>query len=139
VNGFAAFSCLARFACYACVLAILILSLVPGDLRPSTGLPKALEHGIAYWIGAVVFSMAGRARWLHILGIVLLAGALEFAQAWVPGRTPSPIDFFASSAGALLGFGLAWFVLPRMSRRSGMGLIDRAKAGSKPFGSSWSA
>jgi leader peptidase (prepilin peptidase)/N-methyltransferase len=131
-NGFARFSRLLRFAGYAGLLAILVLSLVPGDLRHSTGLPKAIEHAVAYSIVAVVLTLAGRARW-HILSIVVLSGALEFVQAWVPGRTTSPIDFLASSAGALLGFGLCSLVLATISRHSAWREIDRPAVCSRPF------
>jgi hypothetical protein len=118
-NVLAGFFRLARFAGYVGVLAIIVLSLVPGQWRPSTGLPKALEHGLAYWIAAGVLMMAGRARWPQMLLLIVLAGVLEVGQAWVPGRDSNPTDFLASSAGALLGFGLSSLVLARMSRLSG--------------------
>jgi len=35
-------------------------------------------------------------------------GALELLQFFVPGRTPSIIDWSANTVGALLGAGLIW-------------------------------
>jgi hypothetical protein len=109
---------LARFAGYLGVMAIVILSLVPGEWRPSIGLAKAIEHAIAYSIVAGFLTLAGRAGWPQILLLVGLAGVLEIGQVWVPGRDSNPGDFLGSSAGALFGFGLSSFVLAQMSRLS---------------------
>jgi leader peptidase (prepilin peptidase)/N-methyltransferase len=124
---------LARFAGYAGLLAIVILSLVPGQWRPSIGLAKGFEHAIAYAIAAAFLTLSGRARSPQILMLVALAGALEIGQAWVPGRDSNPIDFLGSSAGALLGFGFSSLVLSQMSGLSGMRLPDSPKARSFPF------
>jgi leader peptidase (prepilin peptidase)/N-methyltransferase len=123
---------LARFASYMGLLATVILSLVPGEWRPSIGLAKSLDHAIAYSIVAALLTLA-RARWPLILLLVALAGALEIGQAWVPGRDSNPIDFLGSSAGALLGFGFSSLVLSQMSGLSGMRLLDSPKARSFPF------
>ena len=123
----------ARFAGYAGLLAIVILSLVPGQWRPSIGLAKGFEHVIAYAIAAAFLTLSGRARWPQILMLVVLAGALEIGQTWVPGRNSNPIDFLGSSAGALLGFGFSSLVLSQMSGLSGMRLLDSPKARSFPF------
>jgi len=99
-----------RLAGYAGVLAIIALSLVPGQYRPSTGLAKELEHGIAYGLVAAVLTVAGVARWPRILVLIALAAALEVGQAFVPGRDSSLTDFLGSASGALVGFGLCSFL-----------------------------
>jgi leader peptidase (prepilin peptidase)/N-methyltransferase len=119
---------LARFAGYMGLLAIVILSLVPGQWRPSLGLAKALEHAIAYAIVAAFLTLLARARWPQILLLVALAGVLEIGQVWVPGRDSNPTDFLGSSAGALFGFGFSSLVLAQMSRLRSMGIIDSAMA-----------
>jgi leader peptidase (prepilin peptidase) / N-methyltransferase len=124
VPSHACFVRLTRFAGYAGVLAIVVLSLVPGQWRPSIGLAKAFEHAIAYSIVAAVLALAGGARRPQILLLVALAGALEIGQAWVPGRDSNPTDFIGSSAGILLGFGFSSLVLAYTSRLSGMRLVD---------------
>lgn len=121
-----------RFASYAGLLAIVILSLVPGEWWPSIGLAKALEHAIAYSIVAALLALA-RARWPQILTLVALAGVLEIGQALVPGGNSDPADFLGSSAGALLGFGFSSLVLSQMSGPSGMRLLDGPKARSFSF------
>lgn len=98
---------LPRIAGYLGVIAILVLSLVPGALRPSIGLAKAVEHLMAYFVVAAVLTTGCRAGWRAIAGLAVLAGLLEIGQSWVPGRDPNPADFLGSSAGALLGYGFS--------------------------------
>jgi leader peptidase (prepilin peptidase)/N-methyltransferase len=124
---------LARFAGYLGVLAIVVLSLVPGEWRPSIGLAKAIEHAIAYAIVAAFLTLAGRARWPQILLLVALAAVLEIGQVWVPGRDSNPADFLGSSSGALLGFGFSSLVLAQMSRLSSIRMIDSPMTRSEPF------
>lgn len=109
---------LARIAALLGVIAIVALSLVPGVLRPSTGFGKTIEHATAYCLVAGMLTITSRARWpqLMALALIALAAFLEIGQTWIPGRDPMLTDFFASSAGALLGAGLATFVLARISR-----------------------
>lgn len=132
-NVFAHFIRLARFAGYGGLLAIVIVSLVPGEWRPSIGLAKAFEHAIAYSIVAAFLTLASRARWPHILLLVALAGALEIGQVWVPGRDFNPTDFLGSSAGALFGFGFSSLLLTQMSRFSRMRRLDSPMIQSSSF------
>ena len=119
-----------HLAGYVGVLAIVAVSLVPAEWRPSTGLAKELEHGIAYFMAAVVLTIAGLVRWPRIFVIVVLAAALEVCQILIPGRHATPTDFLASAAGALLGFGLCSFMLGLLSRgRPWCGLDDPAALG----------
>jgi leader peptidase (prepilin peptidase)/N-methyltransferase len=115
------------------VIAIIVVSLVPIDWRPSTGLAKEWEHGIAYWIVAAVLTIAGVARWPRILAMPALAAALEFGQRFVPGRDSNVFDFLASSAGALLGYGCCSLAMALASRYSARGLRDRLAAWFTPF------
>jgi leader peptidase (prepilin peptidase) / N-methyltransferase len=124
---------LPRIVGYLGVVAIIVLSLVPGDWRPSIGLAKALEHLIAYFAVAAILTAAGRAGWAQIAGLVLLAGVLELGQGWVPGRDPNPIDFLGSSMGALLGFGLSSLTLTRLDVFSAARTSDGAAPRPKPF------
>jgi VanZ family protein len=89
-----------------CVLAIIVLSLLPGGARPNTGPPGQIEHSVAYF-GTAVFLAFGfrtsRARLAAVALLVALAAALEVLQLWVPGRHSQFIDLFASSFGAGMG------------------------------------
>jgi leader peptidase (prepilin peptidase)/N-methyltransferase len=99
------------------VAAIVALSLVPGDWRPSIGLAKGYEHFLAYFVVAAVLTTALRAGWPHIAALVVLAGMLEAAQGWIPGRDPNLVDFLGSSTGALLGFATRSIIMPRRRER----------------------
>jgi VanZ family protein len=97
---------LLRAAGWACIAALIILSLVPGGERPHTGLPGQIEHVIAYCGTAAVLGLGystTKARFGLVGMLALLAVVLEMAQQWIPGRHSQFIDFAASSAGACLG------------------------------------
>jgi VanZ family protein len=88
------------------VLAIIVLSLVPGANRPHTGLPGAAEHFIAYCLAALALTLGFWSIVSRIAiasGLTLLAASMEILQLWVPGRHPAFMDAAASSLGALLG------------------------------------
>ena len=105
---------IARAAGFFGVLAIIVLSLVPGTYRPHTGLPGEAEHFIAYYATAFAFALGFRSRASRVvivLGLTLLAGSMEVLQLWVPGRHSAIIDAVVSSSGGLLGIALGGLVL----------------------------
>jgi VanZ family protein len=107
---------LSRAIGLACVAAIIVLSLLPGDERPHTGASGQIEHAIAYF-GTAVFLALGfrtlRGRVAAIALLIGLAAVLEVIQRLIPGRHSQFIDWFASSSGA--GFGLfAVFLMERL-------------------------
>ena len=103
-----------RFAGYAAVGLIGVLSLIPGALRPDTGAPGKLEHLVAYMGAAALVALGSSTpgeRWQG-LWLVPYAGALEIAQIFVPGRHSRFSDFVVSGIGALLGVVAAFGVAP---------------------------
>ncbi|WGJ13422.1 VanZ family protein [Methylocapsa sp. D3K7] len=99
----------ARAAGFCSGLAIILLSLVPGPDRPHTGLPGEAEHFAAYCLTGLAFAPAVRPlafRIALVVGLTLLAGAMEVLQHFVPGRHPAAADAIASSLGALTGIAL---------------------------------
>lgn len=98
---------LTRALLAAAYLAIAFASLVPKQLRPTSGVvPGAIEHLAAYFVlgclGAVI--LRGRISWWMLaLFNAAVAAALEIAQLFVPGRVANVIDFAASALGSLLG------------------------------------
>jgi VanZ family protein len=95
-----------RYALWSCLIVIVILSLLPGEIRPQTGAPGELEHFIAY-LGAGLFIAARyrlpRLRLISWAATATLSCILEFLQQFVPGRVPDPYDALASSSGLTLG------------------------------------
>jgi len=106
-----------RLVALLMLLAILFLSLVPGDYRPHTGiLPGGLEHVAAYTLAAFLLGLAYHDR-LSPVRIVLLLTAygalLELGQLWVPGRHGEAIDVLADFIGASIGALIASQVVHR--------------------------
>lgn len=110
---------LARLFGWLAVIAIGLLSLVPGDMRPHTGAPGPLEHVAAY-IGAAGLLTISYKKMCHTLVIVLClsiySAVLEIAQIQIPGRHAAFFDFAASTAGSVIGSALAWIVLRALPR-----------------------
>jgi hypothetical protein len=68
-------------------LAIAVLSLVPGEARPHSGIPGLIEHAVAYAGTAALLTLGyhGRIRPLLIASpLVLYAAMLECGQIFVP-------------------------------------------------------
>ncbi len=93
-------------------LIIIILSLLPKDMMiPEPPVSDKIGHFLAYgavtWVGAMAASTLKRQV---NLGLTMLALGilLEFAQAFVPGRTPEMFDGLANMFGVIAGLGLAY-------------------------------
>jgi len=97
---------------------IVVLSTVPGDQRPHTGMSGNVEHAMAYLGTSLASVLAVRThRVVRVLIFLsVLAGGLEIAQIWIPGRSAGFDNWAASSAGALVGSVLARFVIVRARR-----------------------
>jgi VanZ family protein len=109
----------ARAAGFLAVLVIATLSLVPGDMRPHTGMPKELEHVVAYMLTAGLLAFGYGKR--HYPSVIVLflsfySAGLEIAQLEIPGRTGNFEDFFVSTIGALVGGTIAWLILRTFPR-----------------------
>ncbi len=110
---------LTRFGAWPALAAIIVLSVVPGTMRPHVLGNDRAEHFIAYLIVASLFAI-GYLRPLQLLSsgllLTLCAGALELAQLSIPGRLASPLDFLASTTGIWTGF-LIVFAVRRIRGR----------------------
>ena len=93
-----------RLIAWACVAAIVILSLVSPSLRPVTRLPHNLEHLAIFAITGLALGLGyagGLVR--HVALLVIFAGAIELAQFVTPGRHPRLIDFVVDALSRLRG------------------------------------
>jgi VanZ family protein len=83
---------------------LVILSLVPPDLRPTTPLPHNVEHGVAFLATGVAFgfSYAAFERRLS-LAAVAFCGSIELSQLLVVGRHARFSDFWVDVFGSLAG------------------------------------
>jgi VanZ family protein len=114
----------ARIAAWLAVLTIIVLSVVPGTVRPHVLGNDSAEHFVAYFIAGSLFAIGYRrsigyqsSRRLLSSGILLAtcAGLLEFVQSWIPGRCASIGDFEVSAIAAWIG--LLAVVLIRLTRK----------------------
>jgi VanZ family protein len=91
-----------RVVAWLAVLAIIVLSVVPGDMRPHVLTTDHYEHFAAYFITGSLLGI-GYSRPKQVLSIavmlLLCSGTLEIVQLWIPGRTASVGDFIASAIG----------------------------------------
>lgn len=95
-----------RILAWLCVLAVIVLSLVPSSLRPHTMSSGRVEHFLAYAVAGLLFSLAYhslRERVTIWVGLAAVSCALEALQNSVPGRSPSILDALASTSGLTFG------------------------------------
>jgi VanZ family protein len=97
-----------RAAFYVAGIAVCVISLLPGDaLPPLPDISDKVEHAACYAVLATLAGLAYRPVAPHgaaLVGVILLGGALEIAQLWVPGRSAEWGDAGANTAGAIVGF-----------------------------------
>ena len=92
------------------VLAVASVSLLPQQALPPVGLWDKLQHLVAYGALALTGGAAfpGNRRLLVLGGgLILFGGALELAQAGIPGRFGSIGDALANALGVALGLAVA--------------------------------
>ncbi len=96
----------AQFTFAVAVLAVITLSLIPKEALPETEIWDKLHHVLAYG-GLAVLGGLGFVGWRRMLavgiGLVILGGSLEVAQAAVPGRFASVDDALANAIGVMIG------------------------------------
>ena len=93
-------------------LAIVVTSLGPTSVRPSTGVAHDLEHLLMFLATGVAFGFGYPHRpWSLAIAQVTFAAAIEVAQNWVPGRHARMSDFLVDAAASCLGVGLSFLCL----------------------------
>jgi VanZ family protein len=95
---------LGRTLTWLSTLTIVVLSLVPPSLRPTTPLPHKGEHFAIFAIWGIAFALGYRISLVYqMVCVVLFAGAIEFAQYWVPGRHARISDLVVDTLAACFG------------------------------------
>src|SRR5215211_7060172 len=94
----------ARFAGWLGLLVIAVFTLLPGDAQPEFRrlVPKTVQQYAAYMMAGGMLSLGYRSfagRWILAALLPPLALALQVAQTWIPGRTPTVLDFANSAVG----------------------------------------
>jgi VanZ family protein len=106
---------LARLSAWLLAAAVTFATLGPPRYRPHANLGQDGEHALAFVLIGLAFGLAYRQHRLLAATIaVVLTGALELAQLWVPGRHARLEDFAVDALTACVGFVAAalldWFV-----------------------------
>jgi VanZ family protein len=100
-----------RLGGWCLALLITALSLVPPDLRPESGTPLRFEHFAIFCATGAAFGLGYRSQRLSAAtGLLLFAGALEFAQMFAPGRYARISDFLVDAFAACVGVALTALV-----------------------------
>jgi VanZ family protein len=90
-------------------LTIVILSLSPPSIRPTTGAPHNLEHLLIFLATGMAFGLGYPRRfWSLCIALLAFAAAIEIAQIWVPGRHARLSDFLVDATASCLGVGLSY-------------------------------
>jgi hypothetical protein len=93
-----------RATAWIVLAAIVLLTMVPSNLRPITPAPHSVEHAAVFLLGGLAFAFGYRRRelLLSIAALPLCAG-LEIAQLFIPGRHARISDFAVDLIAALMG------------------------------------
>jgi VanZ family protein len=91
---------------------IVVLSLSPASVRPTTGAAHDLEHLLIFVATGMAFALGYPRRFgLLMVALPTFAAAIEVAQNWVPGRHARMSDFLVDAAASCLGVGLSYAFL----------------------------
>lgn len=95
----------ARVVAWTLATAIIVLSVVPPNLRTVTPLPHDLEHFGIFCATGLAFALGYRHRNLLLPTLLVsFAAAVEVAQLFVPGRHARLSDFLVDAAGICIGW-----------------------------------
>lgn len=87
-----------------CLLLLAVLSWLPGEDLPRSGLSGKFEHFVAYAGTMLVGGLAWSSR-RHAVrltgGLTAYAALMELGQLVAPGRHASILDFLAGAVGAV--------------------------------------
>jgi len=93
-----------KAASWLVIVGLVIVTIVPANERPSTGLQHDLEHFSAFGLAGLLFGLAyaGHLRAL-LLSAIVFTLALELSQIPLATRHARLEDFIVDAAGACLG------------------------------------
>jgi VanZ family protein len=113
-----------RITAWLLAAAVTFATLGPPSYRPHSSLGQDGEHALAFILIGVAFGLAYTEHRLRVAVIaVIMIGALELLQLWMPGRHARLEDFIVDALTACVGLavatGLDWLI--RRTRRPNIG------------------
>ena len=112
----------ARIAAWLLAACVIVLSLVPPELRPQTNAPQDLEHFAIFAATGFAFGLGFGPRYSVTIVLVIFAGTIKVAQLFVPGRHARVSDFIVDAFASCIGL-LAAYYIPvfKLEARSDLG------------------
>ena len=90
------------------ILGLVIVTVVPADERPITGLQHDIEHFLAFALAGLTFGFAyAQSLRVNLSSAFVFALALELSQIPLATRHARLRDFMVDAAGACLGIVIA--------------------------------
>ena len=91
----------ARILAWIGILAIIVLSVIPANDRPVSGVGQGLEHFNAFALVGGAFAIGYRFLLIRLLVLaVFFCGGIELLQVPLPTRHARVSDFLVNSVGA---------------------------------------
>jgi VanZ family protein len=95
------YTVVARTLAWIGILAIIVLSVVPANDRPVSGVGQGLEHFTAFTLVGGAFAIGYRFSLIRLLVLaVFFSGGIELLQVPLPTRHARLSDFLVDSVGA---------------------------------------
>src|SRR5689334_3604969 len=103
------FSIVLKIASWLAIVSLVVLTVVPADDRPSTGVHHGFEHFFAFALTGLLFGWAQpRPLRANLLCAVAFSLALELSQIPLPTRHARLEDFLIDAIAACLGISAAY-------------------------------
>ncbi len=98
-----------KIANWLVILSLAVLTVVPADDRPSTGLWHGSEHFFAFGLAGLLFEWAQpRELRTNLFAAVVFSLALELSQIALPTRHARLEDFLVDAIASCLGISVAY-------------------------------
>ena len=95
------YTVVARILAWIGILAIIVLSVIPANDRPVSGVGQGLEHFYAFALMGGAFAIGYRFLLIRLLVLaVFFCGGIELLQVPLPTRHARVSDFLVDSLGA---------------------------------------
>ena len=99
-----------KSASWVIILGIMIVTVVPADERPITGLQHDIEHFLAFALAGLTFGLAyAQSTRVNLLSAFVFTLALELSQIPLATRHARLRDFMVDATAACVGIVIAHF------------------------------
>jgi len=123
---------ISKASAWTLLITIVILSLVPAQDRPVTGLPHWVEHFSIFFATGLAFGVGYPQRPLfQFVALLAFTAAIELAQLLVPGRHARLSDFVIDASGVTVGLWIGFLASRKLTPPFQAALGGHAKSHSR--------